>query len=204
MAFLGSLLGIMGQLGRVVPNYVQGYRQAWQDNWNDANQYNQVQRGQLANLFAEAAFPYEYNMLADRAAMSRAQANQSVGNFRIYAENYPWLQDTSRINALWGPTNAWNHNYWNNNPGTQAAVGALNQDYLYSLFGVRDASQIGSTLFNQNMQRQAQAQAQAQNQAYWNYLSGMMNNQPQPQASVPSTPPSYQQVWESQQQRNVP
>ena len=188
MAFLGSLLGIMGQLGRVVPNYVQGYRQAWQDNWNDANQYNQVQRGQLANLFAEAAFPYEYNMLADRAAMSRAQANQSVGNFGIYAQNYNNLLNLARQNA-----------WYSLHPGTNQAINGLNQQSVYDAAGYHWAgapaqAQLNAELTLRNMQNQMSQQA------YLNNLYNNLYNNPNlfgGATNTTQTPsnPSWSQVW---------
>lgn len=81
MNWLTSLMGIMGQLGRFFPNYIDGYRQAWTDNWRDAQMYNQVQNGQMQNLFAAEAFPLEYNMLADRAGVSRLNSFLNANNF---------------------------------------------------------------------------------------------------------------------------
>ncbi len=53
---LGNIFGAIGALGRLLPGYVQGERQAVEDNWRDLNQYNQVQRGQIQNAFSEATF----------------------------------------------------------------------------------------------------------------------------------------------------
>lgn len=52
MAF-GSLLGA---LSRTLPGYMEGNRQAISDNWRDLNQYNQVQAGQLGNMWTEATW----------------------------------------------------------------------------------------------------------------------------------------------------
>lgn len=51
-----NLLGTISQFGRLLPGYIQGERMAVQDNWNDLNQYNQVQRGQIQNAYDEAVF----------------------------------------------------------------------------------------------------------------------------------------------------
>ena len=94
MNWLNSLMGIMGQLGRFIPNYVEGYRNAWADNWRDANQYNVVQNGQMQNAFASQAFPLEYNMLADRAGMSRINSLMNANNFYDYLMQEPARQTT--------------------------------------------------------------------------------------------------------------
>ena len=194
MAFLGSLLGIMGQLGRVVPNYVQGYRQAWQDNWQDANQYNQVQRGQMANLFAASAFPYEFNMLADRAAMSRALANQSVGNFGIYAQTYPYLTQAAITAAQGKPEQAAFNNYFAVNPGALQAVSQYNQGQLYNSWGYPELNPL--ELARQNVQ----------NQAYWNSLQqqALLAAQNQPAPTPAATAPYWGNIWQGTNQPSVP
>ena len=64
MSFLG---GLFQSFGRLLPGYMQGERQAIQDNWNDLNQYNKVQAGQLQNMFDENAMRHRLNILQDRA-----------------------------------------------------------------------------------------------------------------------------------------
>lgn len=51
----------LGSLASLLPGYVQGQRMANQDNWNDLNQYNKVQEGQLANAFLEATWTPRVN-----------------------------------------------------------------------------------------------------------------------------------------------
>ena len=62
-----SFLGALGAVGRLLPGYMQGERQAIQDNWNDLNQYNKAQAGQLQNMFDENAMKHRLNILQDRA-----------------------------------------------------------------------------------------------------------------------------------------
>ena len=52
MAF--NFFGALGAFSRALPGYVQGERMAVQDNWNDLNQYNKVQSGQIQNAWDEA------------------------------------------------------------------------------------------------------------------------------------------------------
>lgn len=54
---LNELLGGVLQL---TPGYMEGRQQAIKDNWQDLNNYNQVQAGQMANAFTEATFPYRW------------------------------------------------------------------------------------------------------------------------------------------------
>lgn len=60
-----NFFGALGHLARVLPGYVEGQRQAYQDNWTDLNQYNQVQQGQIGNAFLESVFPLEYQRAYD-------------------------------------------------------------------------------------------------------------------------------------------
>lgn len=62
-----SFLGALGAVGRLLPGYMQGERQAVQDNWNDLNQYNKVQAGQLQNMFDENVMRPRMQMVWDTA-----------------------------------------------------------------------------------------------------------------------------------------
>ena len=73
MSFLG---GLFQSFGRLLPGYMQGERQAIADNWNDLNQYNKVQAGQLQNMFDE-------NVMPDR--MQMAKDNAIINNFQRHA-----------------------------------------------------------------------------------------------------------------------
>ena len=68
-----SFLGALGMVGRLLPGYMQGERQAIQDNWNDLNQYNKVQAGQLQNMFDENVMPDRMNMVKDNAMINNFQ-----------------------------------------------------------------------------------------------------------------------------------
>ena len=75
MSFLG---GLFQSFGRLLPGYMQGERQAVQDNWNDLNQYNKVQAGQLQNMFDENAMRDRLNMMRD-AAIERGIQREAMG-----------------------------------------------------------------------------------------------------------------------------
>ena len=73
MSFLG---GLFQSFGRLLPGYMQGERQAVQDNWTDLNQYNKAQAGQLQNMFDENAMRDRLQILKDNAI---------TGNFQRHA-----------------------------------------------------------------------------------------------------------------------
>lgn len=52
------------------PGYIQGRQQAIKDNWTDLNQLNQVQAGQLNNLFNASTFDDRWNMSRDQRLAS--------------------------------------------------------------------------------------------------------------------------------------
>ena len=66
-----NFLGALGAIGRLLPGYVQGERQAIQDNWSDLNNYNTTQAGQLENAYTEATFQPRVSQAYDEAEMSR-------------------------------------------------------------------------------------------------------------------------------------
>lgn len=81
----GSLLGA---LSSALPGYVQGQRQAVQDNWRDLEEYNKTQQGQMANLFTAATWE-------PRLAMFNNARNQSdfntLGGLYNILQQQAWL-----------------------------------------------------------------------------------------------------------------
>lgn len=55
----------LGGLANLLPGYVQGQRQAIQDNWQDLMNYNRAQQGQLSNVFTEATWQPRVDMFQD-------------------------------------------------------------------------------------------------------------------------------------------
>ena len=86
MSFLG---GLFQSFGRLLPGYMQGERQAIQDNWNDLNQYNKAQAGQLQNMFDENAMRHRLNMVEDAARIQNAQRWAADLDLGVKAAGYP-------------------------------------------------------------------------------------------------------------------
>ena len=88
MAF--NFFGALGAFSRALPGYVQGERMAVQDNWNDLNQYNKVQSGQIQNA-------WEY----DQAAMSNIGVADSTQNYFLNSLNRGRAYRQSYRDAGW-------------------------------------------------------------------------------------------------------
>lgn len=82
------MLDIFGSIGRILPGYVEGQRNAIKDNWQDLENYNNVQAGQLANAFTEATFGNNVDMMYDAAKRSRLGLGMDLGNFAMYLAGY--------------------------------------------------------------------------------------------------------------------
>ena len=88
MSFLG---GLFQSFGRLLPGYMQGERQAVQDNWNDLNQYNKVQAGQLQNMFDENVMRPRMNMVEDAARIQNSQRWAADLDLGVKAAQYPLM-----------------------------------------------------------------------------------------------------------------
>ena len=82
---------IANGLGRMLPGYMNGYQMAIKDNWNDLNQYNQVQQGQLGNMWLESSFDPMYNQLLYNTAMTQLNAQNMKRQSDVNAVVQPGL-----------------------------------------------------------------------------------------------------------------
>lgn len=98
-----NFFGALGQLGRMLPGYMQGERQAVQDNWKDLQNYSQVQASQLGNLFTEATFNPRVNMQYDAAAQSRMATEQAGMQNEYYQAAHPGRLEAAAITGQFAP-----------------------------------------------------------------------------------------------------
>lgn len=151
MSFLG---GLFQSFGRLLPGYMQGERQAVQDNWNDLNQYNKAQAGQLQNMFDENAMKHRLNILQDRAIEEGYQREAMGDDLMVKNWQLPlvYLQTGSQI-ANWPMYNQLRHQMTLQQAGMamnpklaaqggqqgnllrQAALGGLGEGWQYGLGG---------------------------------------------------------------------
>ena len=95
---------IANGLGRAMPGYMNGYRMAVQDNWNDLNQYNKVQQGQLGNAWLEASFDPMYNQLLASTFMQQANAYDAGRKSTLNMAGFPGeMQAKLAANPFMGP-----------------------------------------------------------------------------------------------------
>lgn len=90
---------ILGQMAQAVPGYVEGRQQAIKDNWQDLNNYNQVQAGQMNNLFTLATMPDRWRLSHDQRLLQDNAVDNSNMNTGLARQNF-WMQ--SQKNAIDG------------------------------------------------------------------------------------------------------
>lgn len=88
-SFLGGIGSFLGGAARLIPGDMNGYRQGIQDNWSDMTNYNNVQKGQISNLFDMATFEDDVtraNMAAENARLGTLRNTYDMG---LYFAGYP-------------------------------------------------------------------------------------------------------------------
>lgn len=98
-----NLLGFLGAASRVLPGYLQGYRMAIDDNWKDLNQYNQVWKGQLSNLFDEATFTPAVDMFNSNAGIAGLNALNTAFSTYLNAANMPASLSQAATSGAYAP-----------------------------------------------------------------------------------------------------
>ncbi len=97
---------LFAAIGRALPGFVEGERMAVQDNWNDLNEYNKVQAGQLENAFTEQTFNPRMQIVYDAARNSGLGV---LNNRMTTAQNWmlhPALMARNYYASLYAPQNA--------------------------------------------------------------------------------------------------
>lgn len=97
---------LFAAIGRALPGFVEGERMTVQDNWNDLNQYNKVQAGQLENAFTEQTFNPRMQIVYDAARNSGLGV---LNNRMTTAQNWilhPALMARNYYASLYAPQNA--------------------------------------------------------------------------------------------------
>ena len=84
-----NFFGMLGQIGRMLPGYVDGRRMAIADNWQDQSNYNQNLHGQMRNAFDIATFEPQMANVYQNADMTRLAGIQGLGNFRLWEQTFP-------------------------------------------------------------------------------------------------------------------
>lgn len=115
----------LGALANLMPGYIQGQRQAVQDNWQDLQNYNNVQSGQQANAFTEATWQPRLDMFNNQARRSGLSLINDVMNTNVNWAWYPGQFYRGMIASQFAPQQAYQDNlmqmmaqsYYMRNPG---------------------------------------------------------------------------------------
>ena len=99
----GILGGLFSAFGRMLPGYVQGERDAVKDNWADLKNYNEVQAGQLDNMFTEDTYDARINIMDAARDMKRDQATKSGMDLELFSELYPGMRAAYALQSQYMP-----------------------------------------------------------------------------------------------------
>lgn len=118
------MLNFLGAISSLLPGYIQGRRQAIQDNWQDLQNYNNIQAGQQANAFTAATWQPRLDAFVDNTRRNNIATLRAVDDYNLYHYGaLPGLMDQ--------------YSMWSNNAG-------INQWYQNQLQNI--ANQRGLTM----------------------------------------------------------
>lgn len=104
------MLNFLGALSSLLPGYIQGRRQAIQDNWQDLQNYNNVQAGQLSNAFTEGTWQQRMDMMNDAAYNSGMNTMNNGMNTAIRAAYFPGQYYQGNIWSQFAPAQTYQSN----------------------------------------------------------------------------------------------
>lgn len=96
---------LFSALARVLPGYVEGQRQAIQDNWQDLKNYNDIQAGQFNNAFAAATWDPRLANVWNQAAVNAMNTELSGMNLAQAQAAHPGIMSRN----WWGSFMAMDH-----------------------------------------------------------------------------------------------
>ena len=154
-----NFFGALGQLARVLPGYVEGQRAAYDDNWKDLSNFNNVQQGQIGNAFLESVFPLEYQQVYDDTMQSNLRAINAGANTTKMLQSLPYELQVNLMRAKAAPYLLQQQVLQALNPGYNLAT----QLNTLSQFGInpQNAFNTGQTQDQFTALEQANAQIQA-------------------------------------------
>lgn len=105
---LGSFGSFLGQVGRVLPGYVEGYRNAVKDNWSDMANYNTVEKGQIDNLYNMVTFGNDVDRSNYNTEIARLSLLRGAGDTGLYLAGYPGMLADRMAYSAFAPLTAGN------------------------------------------------------------------------------------------------
>lgn len=119
------MINFLGAIASLFPGYIQGRRQAIADNWQDLQNFNNIQQGQISNAFLEDTFQPRLDMAYNNARRDAMNTLVSGGNTALYFAGLPGAYYDAQIKNAYTPALS-NANYsaqlqaynqWAKNPG---------------------------------------------------------------------------------------
>lgn len=105
------MLNFLGALSSLLPGYIQGRRQAIQDNWQDLQNYNNIQAGQLSNAFTEGTWQQRMDMMNDAAYNSGMNTINNGYNLATQAAWFPVNYYRGLISSYFAPQQSYQDNW---------------------------------------------------------------------------------------------
>lgn len=131
----------LGALANLMPGYIQGRRQAVQDNWQDLKNYNDIQAGQQANAFTEATWQPRLDMFFDNANLNNLRLRRGIMDYNIARTYYPGQLDQGWMYSQ----NAGLNQYWQNQMQNQAIQQMLGNRNLFQQMLMQGQHGAGTT-----------------------------------------------------------
>lgn len=130
------MLNFLGALSSLLPGYIQGRRQAIADNWQDLQNYNNIQAGQLSNAFTEAAWQPRFDMLVDNTKRNNLATLRAIDDYNLY--HYAVLPGQMDLYSTWSNNAGLNQWYQNllQNKATQTALSMPAGTFLGMMSGM--------------------------------------------------------------------
>lgn len=107
---IGQLGSFIGSMARILPGYVEGFRNAVADNWNDLKSNNAVQEGQINNLFNMATFGNDVDRSNYNTEIARLNHLRGVGDTGLYLAQYPGMLADRMAYSAFAPLNSYYRN----------------------------------------------------------------------------------------------
>lgn len=76
-------------LAALLPGYMEGYEKAVRSNYQDMKDYNQIDQGQVANLYDKATFSNQVEQNNIQTELADLAADRSFADMQLYWMGYP-------------------------------------------------------------------------------------------------------------------
>lgn len=97
------MINFLGAISSLLPGYIQGRRQAIADNWQDLQNYNNIQQGQLSNAFTKVTWQPRLNAFVDNVRLNNLRLLNGYMGTALQAVNFPRQVMQGQLGNMYGP-----------------------------------------------------------------------------------------------------